>query len=344
MTITVTGLKNTPHDNDKLIIKDSEDGDNLKEILFSQLGVAAVALTDYTNGVKTYTLYSDVAKTLPLGSPIIVRDGVDGAGSTWPDYINVTEYSQFMMVRDVDDGLAYRYKSATPSTGNKPQTNGTVHSYWEMIPLGGLATLHDETADYAIGDVILVNGKILSPINSIAASVGSPIPFVEGYGEDEWYNMGTGIIRYHNRSETVTVDTIRRSGDSFYQANNDIDGATSPVNFVAGMLPNQWRPIGTTLPRVRIITGNAVVAQDQELYINTAGVGTITITIAAGVSHFQLIDYGESWTDSNDVRLVVGTDTIKFGTGQQSQRFNVIRDGGVFRVYGTNLIHAEGTI
>ena len=91
MSKKVSGTKTVPVAGDTLIIKDSQDSDKLKEISFSNLGVAAVVITNTVGQLDTYTMYSDVGKTNAIGT-FNVQNGSDGSGTSIPPYNLVNTY------------------------------------------------------------------------------------------------------------------------------------------------------------------------------------------------------------------------------------------------------------
>ena len=132
MAITIQGTKSIPVDADMLIIRDSEEADpnlNLKEIAFSDIGIASIELTDTDNDKKTYTMYSDVAEQNALGTFEVV-DGADGAGNVLPTYSSVTTYGQGELVKSNDS--IYRSFNSN-NLDHEPSIDGVDTADWEIV-------------------------------------------------------------------------------------------------------------------------------------------------------------------------------------------------------------------
>ena len=314
----------------------------LREMALSSISIDHIALTADEEGVKTYTLYRSTDDSDVFGT-FDVPDGVDGTGGSLPNYQSGATYEQFEMVRD-DDGFVYRQTQVTASAGNKPQIDGVIHATWEQINLGGLTVVHNPANDYTVGDVVLRNNGLFTPVNNITASQAAQVPFVEGYGEDEWYNLAEGLLPYHDQSETVTINDVRRFQTGLFQANSLIAGATLAVPFVEGLGVDEWRAVGTSLPRGLFVSTAQAIQDSRDYYINTTA-GPLVFTVAATINDFTLTDFQETWTDTNYVELNFGTDQVRFSSSQKSQTFKVVRFGTTFRVHdGTGKLLATGSI
>ena len=262
MAKQVQGIKTVPIDADTLIIKDSADGDNLKEITLWNLNIDNVQLTATVNDTKTYTIWWNSGRTINKWTLTVV-DGADGSGNMMPDYQSGTQYEIWEVVVD-DDGFVYRATAQT--TGNKPQTSWTIHASWELINLWGVNITHNATEDYTTDDIILIDKKLYSPVNNITASWAAPVAFVIGYGVNEWYNIATGLYPYHSANETVTINSVRRVWERLFQANTAIAGATSSVAFVEWLGINQWRSVGLLSPNTHV--SNWIYAKDEMVLVN----------------------------------------------------------------------------
>lgn len=140
MAITITGVKVTPVDADRLIIIDSQNGDQPSEILFGNLGVSALALTDTTAKVKTYTLYSDIAETNILGT-FVVTDGNDGTGLSIGDYSATQTYMEDELTVTANRSIVRSI--ADTNLGNTPPTGADDDVNWMFIHNNFVAAVPD---------------------------------------------------------------------------------------------------------------------------------------------------------------------------------------------------------
>lgn len=221
-------------DDQQLIVR-LPNGD-LRQVTMDTIRIDNVQLTNTVDQTKTYTIWGDAAQTINKGT-FDVLDGLDGAGNSIPDYQAGATYEIGATAVD-DDGFVYRATAQT--IGNKPKTGDTVHASWELINLGGLDITHDTTRDYTTDDVILREWKLYSPVMPITASWAEPVAFVEGYGADEWYNIATGLFKYHLVTDSYVNDEIVRVGNRLFQANNNIVADTA---FVEGGGDDEFRPV-----------------------------------------------------------------------------------------------------
>lgn len=223
-------------DTQQLIVR-QPNGD-LRQVLMSNIRIDNTSLTNTDGQVKTYTIWADVAQTISRGTFEVV-DWQDGAGNSIPDYQSATTYEIGETAVWTD---WFVYRATTQTVGNDPKTGNTIHASWELINLGGINITHNPAADYATDDIILLEGKLYSPVTPITASWAAPVAFVEWYGTDEWYNIATGLFKYHLQTDSFINDEIVRIWNRLFQANNII-AANTP--FVEGGGADEFRPVGS---------------------------------------------------------------------------------------------------
>ncbi len=288
-----------PVSTDMLIIN---RGGNLNEMLVNAVGVDHVEFTSETDGVRLYTMYRSADTTTPFGT-FTVTNGVDGAGNAIPDWAIGTTFAQNSTV--MFNGFLCRC-TATTSVGNQPFTlAGTapfepnMHADWEVVPLSGTELIHDPAKSYGIGETVVINGRFYTPNLAITASSGSPVAFVIGTAADQWHNIATGLIPYHDPDETVSEDVFRRREGIYYQANSNITGATVSVPFSEGLGANQWRVAGTPNDAhvsTKDYAVNALVRVAGVLYAANSPItgSTVAVPFAIGSARNQWRLLGES--------------------------------------------------
>ena len=250
MTIQVVGpVLNQVNAGDLMFV---DRGGALNEMLVSSISIDHVALTADVGGTKTYTLYRSTDSSVVFGT-FDVTDGKDGSGSSWPDYNAGTIYQKHQMVVD-DDLRGYRCV-ADGTSATKPQAGGVVNSAWELINIGGLNTAHIAAQSYKIGDVLLVNGTLMTCATDITGSVGSPISYAVGRGQDQWYPLAEGMHPLFSTTGVYAIHDTVRYGAGWFQANGAMDGSQgSALVFAVGTGGTTWRALGTSITRVPLIT------------------------------------------------------------------------------------------
>lgn len=219
----VIGTKTTPVAGDTLIIKDSEDSGNLKEIDFDNIRVASVALTDTTGKVKTYTLYSDIGATNAIGT-IVVTDGNDGAGNTIGLYGAGTTYAADAMSISANGSLVRSL--ADNNIGNTPPTISN-DANWAIVHnsikvriltageniIDGVTYFCDTSGGGFTIDVVA--GVNLFFVRDLDNTWSDANPLIVDVGADT-FNFG--------ESESGGVYTFVRSGNTFraYDINNAV--------------------------------------------------------------------------------------------------------------------------
>ena len=223
---------------DQRIIVRQPNGD-LRQVEMNTIRIDNTQLTNTDGQVKTYTIWADTAQSISRGTFQVV-DWQDGAGNIIPDYQSATTY-EIGETSVWTDWFVYR--ATTQTVGNDPKTGDTIHADWELINLWGIDITHNPASDYTVEDVILLNGKLYSPISNITASGAAPVAFVEGYGANQWYSISTGLFKYHLQADTYISDEIVRVENRLFQANNHTSWNTA---FVEGWATDQFRPIGSS--------------------------------------------------------------------------------------------------
>lgn len=425
----------------------------LNEMLASALGIDHQTVNK-VNGVTTVSLWRSADESV-LFSSFPVADGADGSGNSVANYNSSTAYT----VNQTATYLGVWCRARGNTTGDTPFVINASSPFdyqenvnWEVLPMGGVALIHDPEKDYTPSDIVMVGNKFYVPNDNITASPASPVPFVIGTGTEEWRNLidevglqktihingadvdlttlNTHTEFHFETTDNATITTANVTGGELYRiyntrsaggntitftgftsiyirgravtaaiagavvglqfgeyleltvtensgnyfANitygsghrgwilaesyhrdeaviNPADGLTYFANtaieastaFVIGLLSKQWRLPETELQGIKVLTAGELLMDGVDYYIDASG-GPITLTIDSNLNSITLTDYGNTWTDTNFVDLVVGTDTIRFGIGQAAQRFSIIRVGGIFRAYGTDSVIAEGTV
>lgn len=125
---TVNGEIIIPNSQDRLIVYDVSD-DELKEVLFENLTISAVAITQTVGKTNTLSFYSDLART-QLINTIEINDGADGAGNTIPNWDSgrIFEINEMCIS---DEGSLVRSIGGT-NQNNVPPLYGD-DAEWEMI-------------------------------------------------------------------------------------------------------------------------------------------------------------------------------------------------------------------
>lgn len=134
MSKQVQGTKITPHNDDTLIIKDSEDGDKLKEISFDGLRIASIDLTGTFGNVDSYSIFADAAKSTVIGS-YTITNGADGTGTSAPTYSASTVYAANDLVTDGNNFL-FRSRLAG-NQGNTLPTDNVDSASWYHVKTQG---------------------------------------------------------------------------------------------------------------------------------------------------------------------------------------------------------------
>ncbi len=73
--------------------------------------------------------------------------------------------------------------------------------------------------------------------------------------------------------------------------------------------------------------------EDQKSYLVDTSLGEITIAVGSTIQSFIIGDYESTWTDTNKVKIVLGTDTIELKLNNASQKYQFVKVGNTFRVY-----------
>lgn len=255
MTENVTRSKPVLEAADSILIHDAAT-DTYKVTPAGNLSIHSITLTgtDPLTRIRTYTIWRDPAETVVAGTFQNV-DGIDGTGISIPTY---TDDAYEVNECVVDGGLLYRCIAAAALGSGTPSTTPAL---WEPFQVGGVNLIHDPTADYAIGDVVLQDGVFFTPFNNIAASAGAPLPFVEGYADDHWYNIAGGVFRHWGITGVYAVDEVVRFGNLLYQSNSII---LAGVAFAIGTEVNEWRIAGSSLPRA-VFLGQITGGNDDDI-------------------------------------------------------------------------------
>ena len=253
---------------DTVLIRDSVDNE-IKETLSENVFVHSLTQTgvDPVTGTITYTMWRDISQTVSMGD-VVVKQGVDGTGLSIPDYVN-GDYAKNETV--MEDGLLYRALGVVAAGTGIPSATPAL---WKAVQVGGVNLVHDQARDYAVGEVILVNGAFYTPFTNITASNASPVPFVEGYAIDQWYNVAGGVFRHWGITEAVAADTVRRFGDALYQSNSVI---AAGVAFAVGDSTNEWRIAGTPKARASLLI-RGLSSGDPDMSASAGAFDTVVAT------------------------------------------------------------------
>lgn len=126
MASQVQGTKTAPVGTDTLIIKDSEDADQLKEIHLQDLVVDhSTAVLNVETGHTDVTLWRDAGETEVIGT-FSVTNGVDGIGTDIPQFVLGTDYTVNNVVKS--NGQTWRCVIA-----NNDETPSDVAVNWEAL-------------------------------------------------------------------------------------------------------------------------------------------------------------------------------------------------------------------
>jgi hypothetical protein len=269
MSKKVLGTKTVPVAGDTLIIKDSQDSDNLKEISFSNLGVAAVVITNTVGQMDTYTMYSDVGKTNVIGT-FNVQNGSDGSGTSIPPYNLVNTYGLNDAV--MNNGVIC-ISLQSGNAGNVP-TNIT-DSFWLVVGDAEKVLAYDQALSYVVGDQRLYNGKLY--IASGAVAVGTA--FAEGLGVGTWHQAGVNRppkVTTFIVSGTFTPDPLAVATHVEVQAGGGSGGGSYPISgeyVMCGSGGNSGAYVKASIDTTPLTANNVAV---------TVGAGGDGVTGAAG--------------------------------------------------------------
>lgn len=78
-----------------------------------------------------------------------------------------------------------------------------------------------------------------------------------------------------------------------------------------------------------VVTTDYTVSNGESLLIDTSG-GAVVVTVPDGCNWFTLADHSETWSNTNTVSVVVGTDTGIFGQTASDEKYEVHREGTNF--------------
>lgn len=89
-----------------------------------------------------------------------------------------------------------------------------------------------------------------------------------------------------------------------------------------------------------IITDDYTVCNGDNILVDTTG-GPVVITVPSYCNWFVMGDWLESWTNQNNVSVVVGTDTGEFGQNASGEKYEFKRSGTNFEVLSITGEHIE---
>lgn len=274
MAKLVQGTKTAPVNGDTLIIKDSEDNNNLKEIDFSNIRVSATSLVSEVAGVRTYALWSDAVDGSLIGN-YSVQNGADGGqnGFSIPDYDGLTAYNSLSTV--YSDGFIIRSLQDN-NTGNIPSFADGVFSnaFWETLisPTIKHGSLWEQARPYVAGDVVFHNNTLWEAwqpntgVEPMAVWVGNI---------HNWHKYGTNsythktIFSFHGNSYEDETHSLLQEGttrNKYTRINLKWGNMTPRISFGSGSrgvdLPNG----GLRYIRVNQRTASSTPGTDDYIY------------------------------------------------------------------------------
>lgn len=210
----------------------------------------------------------------------------------------------------------------------------------DVTPYEGISLL---TADIAVYGVRAVLGEELKT------------------GDKLWYRLWDGTTdqgaKIFEQSLTVTADRAPGfdfigwwsapaegfAGESVYAriTVQPVDGSEERailVRSVAGDVDTHWNELqirtfeDLAIPSEPvIITENYTALNGDSLLIDTTA-GAVTITVADSCNWFTIADHSNTWTNTNNVRVIVGTDTALFDQQASDEKYELKKEGSQYLV------------
>lgn len=89
-----------------------------------------------------------------------------------------------------------------------------------------------------------------------------------------------------------------------------------------------------------IITADYTLCNGDNIQVDTGG-GPVTLTVPSYCNWFYMGDFKDTWTNTNNVLVVVGSDTGNFGQNAADEKYEFKRVGSNFEVYSMTGEHIE---